>query len=59
LSKNINYSKIPGLSVELQQKLLSYKPENIAQAQLIPGMTPAAISILIFQTKAEIKTNQK
>ncbi len=48
----INYEKMPGLSRELQEKLKFYKPENIAQAQLIPGITPAAISILIFQSKA-------
>jgi len=48
----IIYKKMPGLSREMQEKLEFYKPENIAQAQLIPGITPAAISILIFQAKA-------
>jgi tRNA uridine 5-carboxymethylaminomethyl modification enzyme len=48
---NIVYSQMPGLSVELQQKLNHYKPKTIAQAQLIPGITPAAISILIFQSR--------
>ena len=51
IPKTINYSQMPGLSVELQQKLKFHNPETIAQAQLIPGMTPAAISILIFQSK--------
>jgi tRNA uridine 5-carboxymethylaminomethyl modification enzyme len=51
ISKEINYSQIPGLSVELQNKLKKYTPGTIAQAQLIPGMTPAAISILIFQSR--------
>jgi tRNA uridine 5-carboxymethylaminomethyl modification enzyme len=44
-------SNIPGISKELQQKLLKYKPQNIAQANLIQGMTPAAISILIFKSR--------
>ncbi len=44
-------SEVSGLSKELQQKLLKYKPKNIAQASLIQGMTPAAISILIFKSK--------
>ncbi len=48
---NIKYFQMPGLSVELQQKLNYYKPKTIAQAQLIPGMTPAALSILIFQSR--------
>jgi len=39
---------IPGLCIELQQKLDRYKPATIAQAALIPGMTPAALSLLIF-----------
>ena len=42
---------MPGLSIELQQKLVKYKPETIAQAQLIQGMTPAAIGILIFKIR--------
>jgi len=47
----LDVSKISGLTKEMQQKLLRYKPTTIAQAQLIPGMTPAAISILIFRSK--------
>lgn len=51
IPSKINYSQIPGLSVELQGKLKKHTPKTIAQAQLIPGMTPAAISILIFQSR--------
>ena len=45
------YTHIPGLSIELQQKLTRIKPATIAQATLIQGMTPAAISLLIFKIK--------
>ncbi len=45
------YSIVPGLSIELQQKLTKCKPATIAQAQLIQGMTPAAISLLIFKVR--------
>jgi len=45
------YSDLPGLSKELQQKLNNHKPATIAQASLIPGMTPAAISLLIFKIR--------
>jgi tRNA U34 5-carboxymethylaminomethyl modifying enzyme MnmG/GidA len=48
---HFSYKDIPGLSKELQQKLSFYKPNSISQAQLIPGMTPAAISILVFQVR--------
>lgn len=46
-----NYADIPGLSKELQQKLTKNKPSTIAHAALIPGMTPAALSLLIFRVK--------
>ncbi|HBS47967.1 TPA: tRNA uridine-5-carboxymethylaminomethyl(34) synthesis enzyme MnmG [Candidatus Dependentiae bacterium] len=59
IPQNFDYKDLPGLCVELQQKLTKFKPANIAQAQLIPGMTPAAISLLIFQIRIceKIKTN--
>lgn len=44
-----NYENLPGLSKELQEKLTRHRPATIAQAQLIPGITPAAISLLIFK----------
>lgn len=45
---DFNYKNIPGLSIELQQKLEKYRPETVAQASMIQGMTPAALSLLIF-----------
>lgn len=48
---DMDYKSIPGLSIELQQKLNKIKPKNIAQASLIQGMTPAAISLLIFKVR--------
>jgi len=46
-----DYKGIAGLSIELQQKLAKYQPKTIAQAALIQGMTPAAISLLIFKVR--------
>ncbi len=51
LPENFEYKNLSGLSKELQTKLTSIRPKTIAQAQMIPGMTPAAISLLIFQTR--------
>jgi len=48
-----SYGALPGLSKELQQKLTKLQPISIAQAALIPGMTPAALSLLIFRIKYE------
>ncbi len=52
----LDYRTMPGLSKELQEKLLKYKPATIAQAALIQGMTPAALSLLIFKTRIHPKT---
>ncbi|MCD6045848.1 MAG: gidA [Gammaproteobacteria bacterium] len=43
---NLNYAAISGLSKEIQEKLSAQQPENLDQASRIPGVTPAAISIL-------------
>ncbi len=57
LPTDMQFTDMPGLSKELQEKLKKHKPKNIAQAALIPGMTPAAISLLIFRTRAHNQAN--
>jgi len=42
-----DYVGVRGLSAEVQQKLERVRPETVGQAQRIPGMTPAAISLLL------------
>lgn len=51
IPENFDYRGMPGLSKELQEKLTRYKPATIAQAALIPGITPAAVSLLIFKVR--------
>ncbi len=46
---NFEFSGLAGLSAELQGKLAQVRPETIGQAQRIPGMTPAAVSLLLVQ----------
>jgi len=58
LPKKINYFLITALSKEARENLSLAKPENLRQAARIPGVTPAAISILKVQIKA-IKNNEK
>ena len=41
------YDAVRGLSIEVQQKLERVRPQTVGQAQRIPGMTPAAISLLL------------
>ena len=42
-----DYAAVRGLSVEVRQKLERVRPQTVGQAQRIPGMTPAAISLLL------------
>jgi len=46
-----DYSLVQGLSTELREKLQTTLPESIGQASRIPGMTPAAISLLLVFLK--------
>ncbi|MEK6538586.1 MAG: tRNA uridine-5-carboxymethylaminomethyl(34) synthesis enzyme MnmG [Nitrospirota bacterium] len=43
---DFDYSNISGLSHEITEKLISVKPVSLGQASRIPGVTPAAVSIL-------------
>ena len=47
----LDYAQVRGLSTEVQQKLSDHRPETIGQAGRIPGVTPAAISILMVHLK--------
>lgn len=40
------YSRVPGLSREVVQRLSQIQPENLGQASRIPGITPAAVAVL-------------
>ncbi len=51
LPKDLDYSQISGLSNEVTQKLQHVRPETIAAASRIPGITPAAVSLLLIHLK--------
>ncbi|OEY66080.1 tRNA uridine-5-carboxymethylaminomethyl(34) synthesis enzyme MnmG [Marinobacter sp. X15-166B] len=51
LPADLNLDGIGGLSNEIKQKLEAVRPETIAQASRIPGVTPAAISQLLIHLK--------
>jgi tRNA uridine 5-carboxymethylaminomethyl modification enzyme len=51
LPPDIDYRKLRGLSVEVQQKLNAHRPQTLGQAARISGVTPAAISILLVHMK--------
>ncbi|MFQ6313336.1 tRNA uridine-5-carboxymethylaminomethyl(34) synthesis enzyme MnmG [Lysobacter capsici] len=47
IAEDFDYAAVRGLSLEVQQKLERVRPQTVGQAQRIPGMTPAAISLLL------------
>ncbi len=47
LPQDLNYTGISGLSREIREKLLKFKPLNLGQASRISGVTPASISLLM------------
>lgn len=51
LPNHLDYNQVKGLSAEVRQKLIAHKPYTIGQATRIPGMTPAAISLLLVHLK--------
>ena len=51
LPADIDYASISGLSKEIQGKLGKTRPETLGQAGRIPGVTPAAISLLLIHLK--------
>lgn len=51
IPETFDYSKVSGLSNEIKQKLGEAKPETLARASRIPGVTPAAISLLLITLK--------
>ncbi|MFT0630520.1 tRNA uridine-5-carboxymethylaminomethyl(34) synthesis enzyme MnmG [Pseudomonas sihuiensis] len=51
LPDDLDYALISGLSKEIQFKLGSTRPATLGQASRIPGVTPAAISLLLIHLK--------
>ena len=51
LPEVIDYNGVPGLSNEVSEKLKKQRPETLGQASRIPGITPAAISLLLVYLK--------
>ena len=51
LPSELDYSAIAGLSRAIQHKLSQARPETLGQASRIPGVTPAAVSLLLIHLK--------
>jgi tRNA uridine 5-carboxymethylaminomethyl modification enzyme len=42
----LDYRAVPGLSTEIRERLAQVRPRSLGQASRIPGVTPAAVSVL-------------
>ena len=59
LPENLDFAKVAGLSNEVRQKLLAVRPQTLGQAARIPGVTPAAISLLRVHLKKRTYRTKK
>ena len=57
IPKTTDFMKVVGLSNEVKQKLSEAKPSTIARASRLPGVTPAAISLLLVHLKKTKKAS--
>ena len=48
---DVDYARVRGLSSEVSEKLARHHPATVGQASRIPGVTPAAISLLLVHLK--------
>jgi tRNA uridine 5-carboxymethylaminomethyl modification enzyme len=48
IPSDFDYKPVPGLSREVVEKLMEVRPETIGQAGRIPGITPAAVSLILI-----------
>ena len=46
IPSDLNYSQVSGLSNEVVERLDRIRPTNLGQAARVPGITPAALSVL-------------
>jgi tRNA uridine 5-carboxymethylaminomethyl modification enzyme len=53
LPAEADYARIPGLSREVVQKLMQFRPGTLGQASRISGITPAAISLLAAYVRSD------
>ena len=51
LPVDFDYEKVRGLSAEVSEKLRRVRPATLGQAARIPGVTPAAVSLLLIHLK--------
>ena len=59
IPEGFDFKLVKGLSNEVKQKLSDARPETLARASRIPGVTPAAMSLLLIHLKKKLVTSKK
>jgi tRNA uridine 5-carboxymethylaminomethyl modification enzyme len=59
LPEDLDYAEVRGLSVEARQKLAEHRPATLGLASRIPGVTPAAVSLLLVHLKRRSPATRK
>ncbi|MCL4124923.1 UNVERIFIED_CONTAM: hypothetical protein GTU68_053949 [Idotea baltica] len=59
IPESFDFQTVKGLSNEVKQKLTEARPETLARAARIPGITPAAISLLLIYLKKKSVVTKK
>jgi tRNA uridine 5-carboxymethylaminomethyl modification enzyme len=52
IPEKFDFSTLPGLTAEVREKLLKFRPDTLGQASRIQGVTPAAVSIIAVAIRA-------
>ena len=55
IGDDFDFDGVQGLSAEVREKLQNVRPDTIGQASRVPGVTPAAISLLLVHLKKSRK----
>jgi tRNA uridine 5-carboxymethylaminomethyl modification enzyme len=58
LPSDLDYSQVRGLSTEVCQRLREVRPATLGQAARVPGVTPAAVSLLLVHLKRRSGSNR-
>jgi tRNA uridine 5-carboxymethylaminomethyl modification enzyme len=51
LPEDLDYGQVTGLSHEVRSRLAEYRPATVGQAARVPGVTPAAVTLLLVHLK--------
>ena len=57
IPKGTDFRGIAGLSYEIREKLSVFSPGTLAEASSVPGITPAALTALLFHLRQKVGTH--